>query len=77
MSEMSEDLEFEKLIAGFNDPEKFLARQIREVQRVCANRNTCVPIEITRKQFIIGASGVTVISGIIVGIYELFSKAFK
>ena len=68
---MQDDLKFEQLIATFTEPEKFLARQLREVQKECAARKICSMPQFTRKQIGIGISGVSAISAIIVGLIEL------
>jgi hypothetical protein len=61
--EIEDDLNFEKLIENFNEPEKFLARQIRKVQIECQKRRPCGAINFTRKQIATGVGGIVGIAG--------------
>lgn len=59
---MYDDLMFEDVIKDFSPPEKFLARQLREVQRECEARGracsaTIVP-SFTKKQIAVGTAGI-------------------
>ena len=69
--DIQDDLKFEKLIAGFNEPEKFLARQIRDVQKECEKRRYCQPISFSRKHIMIAIGGVGGISALVAGIIQL------
>ncbi len=69
---IQDDLKFEALIADFTEPEKFLARQVRAVQKECGKRAVCPQaVSFTRKQLITGIGGVTGISAIVVAVIEL------
>jgi hypothetical protein len=69
---IQDDLKFEALIAEFTEPEKFLARQVRAVQKECTKRGVCPQgVSFTRKQMLTGIGGVTGISAIVVALIEL------
>lgn len=68
--EIQSDLQFEQLITSFTEPEKFLARQIREVQKRCVTRN-CQTFSFTKKQLAGGAGGMAGIAGVVYAIIEL------
>ena len=70
---LQEDLAFERDIEGFSDTEKFLARQIRIIQKQCAS-HPCGAFTFTRKQIIAGVGGSAGISGVIITIVELIKS---
>ena len=69
-ADIQDDLAFEQLIHDFNEPEKFLARQIRVVQKRCSSRSTCPTFSFTRRQIATGAGGVVGIAGALYAIAE-------
>lgn len=73
--DMSKDLQFEKQIEEFSEPEKFLAREIRKVQKECASRATCYPVQaqatLSKKQIAIGGISVGGITTLVVYLYDL------
>ena len=72
---ISNDLQFEQLIAGFTLSEQFLARQIREVQVECKRREHCYPSALfTRRQLAAGAGMVGGSSALVVALIEILQR---
>jgi len=73
-SELLDDLTLEKMISGWSEPEKFLARTIMDVKRTCQERDNCPSFQFSRKQVVVGASGVSIVSLVVSILFEVGKK---
>lgn len=70
--QMINDFELEDQIKSFSDPEKFLARQIYDIKKRCAE---CIPVSGSKKQTAFNAAGVTaLVVAVAEGIRSVFMK---
>jgi len=70
-NKIANDLEFEDMIKGFDEPEKFLARQVRAIQQTCYTRQNCYPtIKFSRKQVGYGIGGLGAYTTFIIALVE-------
>ena len=75
---MIQDDKFEQMIEHFDPPAKFLARQIREIQILCAKRESCYPtFQFSRKQIAVGAGGIGSITVVVSVVAEILSKLLQ
>ena len=76
-NKMTSDLEFEEMIKEFTPSERFLARQVRDIQILCAHRATCYPsVQFSRKQIAVGLGGLSGYTVVIVAIAEALARIF-
>ncbi len=75
--DMLDEMDFEKRIEVFTESEKFLARQIFGIRKVCASRSSCSEMRVTKKQLAIGTGSVGLISIAVTIIYEVLSRLFN